>query len=255
MEGKIYERANRFHKFAGAALASCKYSFYTTACFYICTIIYKHAAQNFYKGVYSMNQSGNYNQFALRKVHSLFGIIPLGLFLIEHLVANSTAIISVEAFAGTVEFLESLPGLWVLEVFLIALPLLIHGLMGLYIVYQARNNPKSYSYTRNWMFYLQRISGLIIFAFILYHLFTVKFGNNGSFYEVLHSQLNSPLIAAFYAVSVTAAAFHFCNGLWGFAINWGILRGARAQLAFSRITIVLFVIFNIFWIRAMFAFM
>ncbi|MFZ5943978.1 MAG: succinate dehydrogenase [Bacillota bacterium] len=202
-----------------------------------------------------MSQSGNYNQFALRKIHSLLGIIPLGLFLIEHLIANSTAIISVEAFAGTVEFLENLPALWVLEIFLIALPLLVHGLMGLYIVYQAKNNPKSYSYSRNWMFYLQRISGLLIFAFILFHIFTVKFGGGGSYYEILHNQLSNPLLVIFYALSVTAAAFHFCNGLWGFAINWGILRGARAQLLFARITLGLFVIFNIFWIRSMLAFM
>jgi len=202
-----------------------------------------------------MKQTGNYLGFTSRKIHSLLGIIPLGLFLLEHLIANSTAILGEAAFSKTVDFLLSLPGLWVLELLLIFLPLIFHSIMGVIIVLQASNNPKNYPYLRNWMFYLQRISGLIIFGFLLFHLFTVKFSHStGSLFETLHAQLSNPTILVFYALSLIAAAFHFCNGLWGFAINWGILTGTKAQKSFGTFTLVLFVVFNLFWFRAMFAF-
>ncbi|KJS85492.1 MAG: hypothetical protein JM58_08620 [Peptococcaceae bacterium BICA1-8] len=202
-----------------------------------------------------MNQTVNYNQFILRKIHSLLGIIPLGMFLAVHFIVNTRVIYGEGAFAQAAHFMEILPGVRLMELFVIAIPLLFHGLMGLYIAYEARNNPKSYSYFRNWMFYLQRISGIILFAFILYHVWTVKYGDpNLSFYQILQAQMSNPFILVFYILSVTAAAFHLCNGLWGFAINWGIISGARAQAVFSKITIILFVIFNIFWFRITFAF-
>src|SRR5690554_5569319 len=122
-----------------------------------------------------MSEQSSYVGFTFRKIHSLLGVIPLGLFLTEHLVANTTAIWGEKAFGTTVEFLESIPGLWVLELLLIALPLLIHSIMGVIIVLQASNNPRNYPYLRNWLFYFQRITGLIIIAFLMYHLYTVKF--------------------------------------------------------------------------------
>lgn len=198
----------------------------------------------------------NYFGFTFRKIHSLLGIVPLGIFLVEHLIANSTVIFGEAAFGQTVDFLESIPGLWILELMFIALPLLFHGVMGLIMVFQASNNPQSYPYLRNWMFYFQRISGLIIFAFLIYHLYTVKFSSatNISFYQIINQQLSNFMILTFYIISLIAASFHFCNGIWGFAINWGILTGFKAQRLFSAITICFFLVFNYFWLKVMFGF-
>jgi succinate dehydrogenase / fumarate reductase cytochrome b subunit len=33
----------------------------------------------------------------------------------------------------------------------------------------------------------------------------------------------------FYFVGVSAATFHFANGIWNFLIKWGITVGERAQ--------------------------
>jgi len=198
-------------------------------------------------------QNKKYLGFVSRKLHSLLGFIPLGFFLFEHLLANSTALFGEETFGKAVEFLENIPGLWVLEVFLIALPLLFHAVLGLIIALQAVNNPRSYSYLRNWMFYLQRISGLIILAFTIYHLFTVKFSSSTglSFYQILQNQLSNTFVLCFYILSLTAAAFHFCNGLWGFAVNWGIITGPKSQKYFGYVTLGLFVIFNFLWLKVL----
>ena len=77
---------------------------------------------------------------------------------------------------AAVEMLHSLPFLWVLEIFLIALPLTYHAIFGIYLAYQAGPSLKEYPTMRNWFFYLQRISGVVIFVFVLYHVISFNFG-------------------------------------------------------------------------------
>ena len=198
-----------------------------------------------------------YLDFLSRKLHSLMGVLPLGLFIFEHLAVNSTAIYGKGFFNQAVHYLHSLPFLWVLEIFLIALPLSYHALLGLFFAIQAVNNPRQYSYLRNWMFYLQRVTGLITFAFVIYHLIGLKFNSSLaqlSMYDRVAVQFSSTPGIILYALGLTAAVFHFTNGLWGFAINWGIITGPRAQKVFSCLTIALFLLINIFGYRMMFAF-
>ncbi|MCR4443069.1 MAG: succinate dehydrogenase [Peptococcaceae bacterium] len=195
--------------------------------------------------------------FYLRKLHSLTGIFPLGLFLFEHLLVNSTALYGETAFNQAVKYLHSIPFLWALELFLIALPLSCHALLGIIIALQAVNSPVKYRYMRNWMFYLQRISGLIMFSFLIYHLLNLKFNPRLAglaMYEKVVAQFSSPGGIIIYALGLACALFHFTNGLWGFAVNWGIITGPRAQKIFGSFTIALFLIASFFGFRIMFAF-
>ena len=63
------------------------------------------------------------HHFLLRKLHSLSGIIPIGAFLIEHLLTNSLAFAGPERFNKAVHGIHELPWLLALEVFGIFLPL------------------------------------------------------------------------------------------------------------------------------------
>ena len=60
-------------------------------------------------------RAGEGYSFVWRKLHSLSGIIPIGAFLLEHLLSNFEAIHGPAAYAAQVKFLNSLPLVRVLE--------------------------------------------------------------------------------------------------------------------------------------------
>ena len=67
------------------------------------------------------------NEFYLRRVHSLLGIIPIGAFLVVHLMVNHQATQGAEAFNKASMFMESLPFLIIVEFLFIYIPILYHG--------------------------------------------------------------------------------------------------------------------------------
>src|SRR5580698_7944742 len=78
-------------------------------------------------------RAGQGNSFLLRKLHSLSGIVPIGAFLVEHLISNFEALKGPAAYGAQVKFLNSLPLVRVLEWAFIFIPLLFHGLYGVWI--------------------------------------------------------------------------------------------------------------------------
>ena len=79
---------------------------------------------------------GQGTSFLLRRLHSLSGVVPIGAFLLEHFVSNAEAFRGPIAYGKQVAFLNSLPGVFLLELFFIWLPILYHGLYGVYIWYR-----------------------------------------------------------------------------------------------------------------------
>lgn len=173
--------------------------------------------------------------FVLRRLHSLTGVVPLGAFLLEHLWTNAHALYGRESFNRAVGMLQSIPLLPWLEVFGIALPLVFHAVYGIVIATQSSPNVMRYPYTRNWLYLLQRVSGVVALLFIGLHvwqyrvqklLHTLPWPN---FYYQLTVDLNRPLWFAFYVTGVTATVFHFANGLWLFGNSWGLTLTDRSQ--------------------------
>lgn len=115
------------------------------------------------------------NEFYLRRIHSLLGIIPIGAFLVVHLLVNHQATQGAEAFNKASNFMESLPFLIIVEFLFIYIPLLYHGLFGIHIAFTAKENVGHYSIFRNWMFFFQRVSGILTFIFIGIHLWQTRF--------------------------------------------------------------------------------
>ena len=75
-------------------------------------------------------RAGQGTSFLWRKLHSLLGIIPIGAFLLEHLLSNFEALKGPLAYGEQVKFLNSLPLVRVLEWVFIFLPILYHALYG-----------------------------------------------------------------------------------------------------------------------------
>src|SRR5690554_6707202 len=113
-------------------------------------------------------------EFFNRRLHSLLGVIPVGLFLVQHLIINHFATQGASAYNKAASFMGNLPFVYALEIFIIFLPILYHAIYGVYIAFQAKNNPMQYGFFRNWMFTLQRITGIILLIFIAWHVWETR---------------------------------------------------------------------------------
>ena len=188
--------------------------------------------------------------FVLRRVHSLAGIVPIGLYLLAHIfLENSFVLGGAESFNGLVRAIMVIPApvLLATEVLVLWAPLLFHGLYGLVILRSADvPNALHYDYPNSYLYVLQRVTGVIAFFFIGFHVYTTRlsyyFANAEITYDFMHSYMTSPLWFTVYIVGVLSAVFHFTNGIWTFCITWGITVGPRAQKAVQFASIVLFVV-------------
>ena len=177
--------------------------------------------------------------FLLRKLHSLTGVLPVGGFLVFHLWTNAKALQGQEQFDHAVGDISHMPYLPVLEIGILA-PLLFHALYGVKLALEGKPNTGSYTFSRNWMYTLQRVTGILAFAFICFHLYeywlpkTLGRVTTEQFYPMLCANMAStwhsvPIIALIYILGIAASTFHFANGLWGFCFSWGITVSKRSQ--------------------------
>lgn len=198
------------------------------------------------------------NEFYLRRLHSLLGIIPIGAFLIVHLMVNHQATQGAEAFNKAAGFMESLSFLLAAELILIYIPILYHGLYGIHIAFTAKENIGHYSLFRNWMFALQRLTGIIAFVFIFVHLWQTRlqklfFGKEIS-YDMMHQTLQNPVWVIVYVICVIAVIFHFSNGIWSFLVTWGFLQSKKSQRIFTWVSLIIFLILSYIGVTAILAF-
>ncbi|MBJ8020014.1 succinate dehydrogenase cytochrome B558 [Bacillus cereus] len=196
-------------------------------------------------------------EYTFRKWHSLMGVIPVGVFLTQHLIVNNFATRGAEAFNKAAGFMELLPFRYALEIFIIFLPILYHAIYGLYIAFTAKNNAVSYGYFRNWMFVFQRISGIVTLIFISWHVWETRIqamlGKEVN-YDMMADILNNPAMFAFYLVGVVSTIFHFANGLWTFCISWGIAVSPRSQRISTYVTLAIFLGLSYVGVSALLAF-
>src|SRR5699024_2529544 len=150
-----------------------------------------------------------------------------------HLVVNYFAVCGEESFNKAAGFMGNLPFVLVLETVIIYLPILFHAILGVYIVFVARNNVKRYGFFRHWMFYLQLINGVVTLVFIAWHVWETRvqigLGNAEVNYSLMEGILTNPFMFWFYVVGVLSTTFHFANGLWSFLVSWGITQSPRSQ--------------------------
>jgi succinate dehydrogenase / fumarate reductase cytochrome b subunit len=180
-----------------------------------------------------------------RKIHSLLGVIPIGAFLIVHLVTNYYSTRGPEAFNEKAGLLEDLPFLLLLEIFLIYLPIIYHAGYGVFIAFQAKHNLGNFGYFRNWMFFVQRITGIISLIFIAWHVWQTRinlFLGNPPNFQDMANLLSNPVTYVLYVIGLLCVVFHFSNGLWSFLVHWGIAVGPRAQRITTYATMVVFVL-------------
>ncbi len=206
-------------------------------------------------------RAGQGYSFLLRRLHSLSGIIPVGLFLIEHFVSNAFATRGPAAYGKQVELLSSFPFVVGLELFGIWLPILYHSLYGFFIWYRGDSNVGEYPWTGNWMYNAQRWTGAIAFFYMAWHMYHLRFtgvhllSHPGSAFGKVQLEFQSPWALAFYAVGIFCASWHFAYGLWLFAAKWGITRGDQARRRFGYVCVAIAGLFMIVGALTMYSFL
>lgn len=191
--------------------------------------------------------------FLIRRVHSLLGLLPIGVFLMFHLTLNLSALLGSAQYNKVIESMRNFPGIFVVELVVIFIPIALHAIYGSWVVYTGQSNLLRYKYSRNWFYIIQRISGIYTVVFIVAHVWMLRFGE-ANFGALQHFVAN-PLGLIFYALGVILAIFHFTNGLWAFAITWGITVGPKAQQTWTNICAVIFVILTVVGLSDLFAFL
>lgn len=197
--------------------------------------------------------------FWLRRLHSLSGILPIGGFLAFHLYENYKATGGAEAYNEMTRKLQQLPFAIALEIFVIALPLVFHGVYGLFLTSTAKPNVFSNPYLRNGTYLLQRVTGVVVFAFILFHYWTTRLvqlhdHESLNLFNQVQAAVGNPWIYAFYILGILSATFHLANGLWSFSIVWGITVSPSAQRRMAYVSLLVFVLLSVIGVRSISAF-
>ncbi|AXI09622.1 succinate dehydrogenase [Oceanobacillus sp. 143] len=197
-------------------------------------------------------------EYFYRRLHSLLGVVPIGVFLVQHLVVNHFAVYGEESFNTAAGFMGNLPFVLLLEIFIIYLPILYHAILGVYIALTANYSLKNYGFFRNWMFALQRITGIITLIFIAWHVWETRvqigLGNAEVDYSLMEGILSSPFMFWFYLIGVISTVFHFANGLWSFCVSWGITQSAKSQRVLTYITVFVFLAVSYLGVRTIIQF-
>ena len=196
----------------------------------------------------------------LRRLHSLTGVFPIGVFLFPHLTTNSSIVwgealnarkyaeygegsAGIATFQHEVDFIHDLPALIFIEIFVLWLPIAYHAILGVYFARSGRSNLERYGYQANRRYSLQRITGYVGVVFIFLHVSSLRWGwTYGGLMPGFDADHASSTTAAhlqggffpyanaiLYAVCVLALVFHFANGLWTAGITWGLTISKQAQ--------------------------
>lgn len=189
------------------------------------------------------------HQFLIYRLFSLAGLMPVGAFLVVHLVTNASVLAGPGTFQSRVDLIHSLGPLLVpIEWAFIFLPMLFHAAVGFLIIANGLPNVGSYPYVGNVRYTLQRATGMIAFAFIIWHVMQLHwlgtpFG--GGKFDPHHASssaaiaLQPTLVAILYGIGILSTVFHFSNGLWTLGITWGLWTSPGAMRRANAVSIVI----------------
>jgi succinate dehydrogenase / fumarate reductase cytochrome b subunit len=190
------------------------------------------------------------NEFLLRRLHSLSGLIPVGAYMVVHLLTNASILESDATFQKNVYAIHSLGMvLPLIEWVFIFIPILFHAIFGVLIIRGGLPNSSTYKTTSNIRYTLQRATGMIAFVFIVWHVFHMHGWIHAEWWEKgvaqpLYGAMFRPYNAAssgasamrisgivpvLYAIGVLSCVFHLANGIWTFGITWGLWVTPAAQ--------------------------
>ena len=189
------------------------------------------------------------NEFLIRRLHSLSGLLPVGAYMVVHLLTNAAVLGGAASFQRLVDQIHDLgPLLPLVEWTFIFLPILFHAVVGVAIARGSLPNTDDYPYKGNIRYRLQRITAWIALVFIFLHIFhlhgwfhsawwleRVAEPLGGAQFDADRATTSTaaalaPLLVKIgYAIGVLSCVYHLANGLWTMGITWGVWTTPAAQ--------------------------
>jgi succinate dehydrogenase / fumarate reductase cytochrome b subunit len=87
---------------------------------------------------------------------------------------------------------------------------------------------------------------VIAFFFICWHVYTTRyqyyFADAHIDYAMMRGIMSDPVSFTIFLIGTAASVFHFTNGIWTFAITWGLTIGRRAQRTLRAASLGAFVV-------------
>lgn len=177
-----------------------------------------------------------------RRLHALSGVVPLGIFLVVHLVANASAMSGSEAYARIAR-----PIAFPIALVAIYAPLAFHALYGTWMVIKRERPLVPHPNER--ILLLQRIASFVLLAFLAFHVWTLRLWRvrTGADPLTLYTRLTEhlswtwggiPVVSVVYVFGLAAAAFHLAYGIWTFTRP----TARRTTLALSWAGVLLFLL-------------
>ena len=188
------------------------------------------------------------HEFLIRRIHSLTGIVPLGLYMCVHLATNASLLNGAETFQRAVYLIHA-PGalLPLIEWGAIFTPLLFHAIIGIWIARSGKDNSSNYQFTSNRRYKWQRWTGVVALVYLFLHILHLHGWFHVDFYYRAINQIGFGVFRPYNAASTLAAAmdnwiwpplylvgilccvYHLANGLWTSGITWGLWITPEAQ--------------------------
>jgi len=180
------------------------------------------------------------HQFLIYRLFSLAGLMPIGAYVFVHLAVNASVLAGPAMYQKQVDQIHALGDTMValLEWVFIFIPIGFHAVVGFWIISGGLPNVGSYPYGSNIRYTLQRATGMLVAAFILFHLWQMHhLGKHlgGGHFDPNHAAssaaivLDPVLMKIIYTVGTLCAVYHLANGIWTFGITWGIWTSEGAQ--------------------------
>jgi succinate dehydrogenase / fumarate reductase cytochrome b subunit len=181
--------------------------------------------------------------FLIRRLHSLAGVVPVGVFVTMHLFTNFQIIVGSmvgeDLFQHEVNFIHMSPALLFVEIGL-WLSIAFHAGLGLIYTFSGKPNVRQYPYTDNVRYVMQRVTGVFALIFIFLHIATLRwrwnlfgwetpFDNSHATQSVARALQFAWWVPWVYLVGALSVVYHWANGLWTAAITWGLTVSVQAQ--------------------------
>lgn len=196
------------------------------------------------------------HEFGIRRVHSLLGLVPLGLYMCIHLTTNASLLNGSETFQRAVFLIHS-PGklLPIIEWGFIFIPLVFHAGIGVWISKTGRDNSSNYRFANNKRYVWQRWTGMIALVYLFCHILhlhgwfhahvwldVIRPVGLGAFrpYNAASSlvyAMQGFFWPAFYYIGVMACIYHLANGIWTAGITWGLWISPTAQARATKVCV------------------
>jgi succinate dehydrogenase / fumarate reductase cytochrome b subunit len=165
-----------------------------------------------------------------------------------HLMVNATIVQGGDIYQKQVDKIHALPFLVGVEWLLIYIPIIYHTIYCAWIIVTGQPNVGDYPYLKNVFYLMQRISAVILAAFICYHIFAMH-GLFGPAFDptratatvIANINPHWTLKYLVYPIGILAACFHTANGFWAAGVSWGLTTSSGGQRHWGRVCLLIFI--------------